>query len=121
MKISASWAILAGEEGVLTLEAAGSFDKETDQSWSDAGLAKATLDSWPSENWMTPLGLTNTADDWLQGSRSGHNIRHRLVTLLRQSIYRRLAGYDDTNPSQEGPTPFSRSCYASRRWLGGFR
>ena len=43
------------------------------------------------------LGLTEIAEDYLQESRTGLNILHHLVPLLRQSIYSRLAGYDDTN------------------------
>ena len=43
------------------------------------------------------LGLTEIAEDYLQESRTGGNILHHLVPLLRQSIYSRLAGYDDTN------------------------
>ena len=42
------------------------------------------------------LDLTPIASDYLQESRTGRNIRHHLVPLLRQSIYSRLAGYDDT-------------------------
>jgi hypothetical protein len=37
------------------------------------------------------------ASDYLQESRTGRNIRHHLVPLLRQSVYSRLAGYHDTN------------------------
>jgi hypothetical protein len=43
------------------------------------------------------LGLTHIAADYLQESRTGRNIQHHLVPLLRQSIYSRLAGYDDTD------------------------
>ena len=43
------------------------------------------------------LGLTDIAEDYLQESRTGRNILHHLVPLLRQSIYSRLAGYDDNN------------------------
>ena len=43
------------------------------------------------------LGLTEIAEDYLQESRTGRNILHHLVPLLRQSIYSGLAGYDDTN------------------------
>ena len=39
------------------------------------------------------LGLTHIAAEYLQRSRTGRNIRHHLVPLLRQSIYSRLAGY----------------------------
>ena len=57
---------------------------------SDAGLlAFRELDD--------ALDLTPIASDYLQESRTGRNIRHHLVPLLRQSIYSRLAGYDDTN------------------------
>ena len=69
---------------------------------SDAGLlACRELDD--------ALGLTETGDDYLKDSRTGKNIRHKLIPLLRQSIYSRLAGYDDTNPSQEGPTAFPKT------------
>ena len=43
------------------------------------------------------LGLTDIAEDDLQESRTGRNIRHHLVPLLRQSIFSRLASYDDIN------------------------
>jgi hypothetical protein len=46
------------------------------------------------------LGLTRIAEEYLQESRTGRNIRHHLVPLLRQSIYSRLAGYDDTNDAE---------------------
>ena len=50
------------------------------------------------------LGLTEIAEDYLQESRTGRNILHHLVPLLRQSIYSRLAGYDDTNDAvSSGP------------------
>ena len=41
------------------------------------------------------LDLTGIASNYLQKSRTGHTILHD--PLLRQSIYSRLAGYDDTN------------------------
>ena len=43
------------------------------------------------------LSLTDSADDFLKENRTGKNILHKLIPLLRQSIYSRLAGYDDTN------------------------
>ena len=43
------------------------------------------------------LGLTDIAEDYLQESHTGRDIRHHLVPLLRQSIFSRLAGYDDIN------------------------
>ena len=60
---------------------------------SDAGLlACRELDD--------ALGLTETADECLQESRGGRNVQHRLVGLLRQSVYSRLAGYEDTNDAE---------------------
>ena len=60
---------------------------------SDAGLlACRELDD--------ALGLTETANECLQESRGGRNVQHRLVGLLRQSVYSRLAGYEDTNDAK---------------------
>ena len=57
---------------------------------SDAGLlAFRELDH--------ALDLTGIASDYLQDYRTARNIQHHLVPLLRQSIFSRLAGYDDTN------------------------
>jgi len=46
------------------------------------------------------LGLTETATACLQESRGGRNVQHKLVPLLRQSVYSRLAGYEDTNDAE---------------------
>jgi hypothetical protein len=54
---------------------------------SDAGLL-------PLRELDEALALTSTASDHLQESRTGRNIQHHLIPLLRQSIYSRLAGYD---------------------------
>jgi len=43
------------------------------------------------------LGLTEKAPDYLSDSRGGRNVQHQIVPLLRQSVYSRLAGYEDTN------------------------
>ena len=60
---------------------------------SDAGLlACRELDD--------ALGLTETANECLQETRGGRNVQHRLVGLLRQSVYSRLAGYEDTNDAE---------------------
>jgi hypothetical protein len=57
---------------------------------SDAGLlAFRELDG--------VLGLTEMAPTYLQETRGGRNVQHELVPLLRQSVYSRLAGYEDTN------------------------
>src|ERR671919_2607787 len=60
---------------------------------SDAGLL-------PFREFDHALSLTCIASDYLQESRTGRNIRHHLVPLLRQSISSRLAGYDDTNDAE---------------------
>jgi hypothetical protein len=60
---------------------------------SDAGLpACRDLDE--------ALALTCTAATGLHDTRTGQNTRHRLLALLRQSLYSRLAGYEDVNDAQ---------------------
>lgn len=44
--------------------------------------------------------LTAMADTHLTDTRSGLNKRHTLIGLLRQSIYARLAGYEDLNDAE---------------------
>jgi len=41
--------------------------------------------------------LTEMTDDVVEDSRVGKNKQHGIVPLLRQSIYSRLAGYEDVN------------------------
>ena len=60
---------------------------------SDAGLlAYRELDE--------ALGLTEMGMDLFTDSRQGMNKQHLLVPLLRQSIYSRLAGYEDVNDAE---------------------
>jgi len=60
---------------------------------SDAGLlACRELDE--------ALGLAGAANDHLHESRTGRNVQHQLLSLLRQSVYSRLAGYEDTNDAE---------------------
>ena len=63
------------------------------QITTDAGLlAYRELDE--------AIRLTEMADDLFRDSRLGSNKQHRLLPLLRQSIYSRLAGYEDVNDAE---------------------
>jgi Transposase DDE domain group 1 len=46
------------------------------------------------------LGLTATAAEVLSDRRRGKNTQHQLVGLLRQSVFSRLAGYEDVNDAE---------------------
>jgi hypothetical protein len=46
------------------------------------------------------LGLTAMGVSALAEGRRGKNIRHRLLGLLRQAVYGRLAGYEDVNDAE---------------------
>src|SRR5262249_23372088 len=46
------------------------------------------------------LGLTALAGEMLADARTGKNGRHALVGLLRQSVFGRLAGYEDVNDAE---------------------
>ena len=86
---------------------------------SDAGLL-------PYRELDDALGLTDTGGDELADARTGKNGRHRLVGLLRQSVFGRLAGYEDVNDADRlcrdpamrsvvsGKAPMNRAASASQ-------
>lgn len=47
------------------------------------------------------LGLTVMAEECLVDKRHGRNIQHDISELLRQSVYSRLAGYEDVNDAEK--------------------
>src|ERR687884_726251 len=75
---------------------------------SDAGLlAFRELDD--------ALGLTELAGEVLAETRTGQNSRHTLIAQLRQSVFGRLAGYEDVNDADRlGRDP-------ALRWIVGGR
>jgi|TARA_B100000315_G_C14543155_1_gene571930 hypothetical protein len=84
-----------GKKGVLKL----AFDKRIKLEFhgakitSDGGLLLyRELDE--------ALGLTELGEAVLQDTRTGKNTQHKLKPLLRQSVYSRLAGYEDTNDAE---------------------
>src|SRR4030088_3300575 len=78
---------------------------------SDAGLlAYLELDE--------ALGLTAMAGEMLADARTGRNGRHALVGMLRQSVFGRLAGYEDVNDAQQR---LRRARWAALRRAGSRR
>ena len=83
------------------------------------------------------LALTTSGGERLAEVRTGSNRRHRLVGLLRQSVFGRLAGYEDVNDADRlcrdpamrwvvgGKAPMDRAASASQmgrfetEWLAG--
>src|SRR4249919_214283 len=61
------------------------------------------------------LTLTTSGGESLAEARTGKNRRHLLVGLLRQSVFGRLAGYEDVNDAE-------RLCHdPAMRWVVGDR
>ncbi|MDE0808049.1 MAG: transposase, partial [Alphaproteobacteria bacterium] len=78
---------------------------------------------------VNALGLTALAGSVLADSRTGKNGWHCLVGLLRQSVYGRLAGYEDVNDADRlghdpamrwvvGSKAIKRGAHPPARWVG---
>jgi hypothetical protein len=75
---------------------------------SDAGLL-------PFRELDDVLGLMVIAGKYLADGRTGRNARHDLIGMLRQSVFGRLAGYEDVNDADRlGRDP-------TMRWIVGGR
>ena len=75
---------------------------------SDAGLL-------PIRDLDDALGLTDLTGEVLVDTRTGQNSRHTLIAQLRQSVFGRLAGYEDVNDAD-------RLCRdPAMRWVVGDR
>ena len=58
------------------------------------------------------LGLFESASRILLDRRTGRNVQHAIGNLLRQSVYSRLAGYEDVNDaSRMSKGPCNESHY----------
>ena len=101
----------AGEGGValrVTFDHRLKLEFHGSKVTSDAGLlAFRELDD--------ALGLTVRAGEALTDTRTGQNSRHTLTAQIRQSIFGRLAGYEDVNDADRlGRDP-------AMRWVVGGR
>src|SRR5919202_2122240 len=75
---------------------------------SDAGLL-------PFRDLDEALGLTELAGEVLADTRTGQNSRHTLTAQIRQSVFGRLAGYEDVNDADR------LSYDPAMRWIVGGR
>ena len=93
------WALRVNFDGKLKLDFHGTMIS------SDAGLlVYRELDE--------TFALTAGLKDMIEETRTGKNIQYSLTALLRQSVYVRLAGYEDTNDTDRlrvGPSFTSNS------------
>ena len=65
------------------------------------------------------LGLSGLAGEAVSELRRGKNTRHLLTGLLRQSVYARLAGYEDVNDAERLCRDPVMRAIVERKWLDG--
>jgi len=65
------------------------------------------------------MGLTDMAADLIIEGRTGKNIRHQIPGLLRQSVYARLAGYEDVNDQESLSRDPAMRAVVGKRTLDG--
>ena len=66
------------------------------------------------------LGLEALISEYLNDSRQGLNTQFSLADLLRQSVYSRLAGYEDLNDAvRVSADPTFRLIGSPKRWDRG--
>src|SRR3954464_759582 len=101
----------AGEEGHAVLRV--TFDPRLKLEFhgsrvtSDAGLL-------PFRDLDDALGLTDLVGEVLADTRTGQNSRHTLIAQLRQSVFGRLAGYEEVNDAERLVRDPAMRCEAER-------
>ena len=108
----APWASLSGPESVAPSELGYVAKRRGCESIEFQS-------SRPVQELDKALGLTEMSADNLQDSRLGQNKQHGLIPLLRQSVYSRLAGYEDVNDAERlSVDPAMRRVVGGRAALG---
>jgi hypothetical protein len=66
------------------------------------------------------LGLFESVSTFMKDKRTGRNIQHDMTNLPRQSVYSRLAGYEDVNGAQRLPVdPVMRAVTGKKKNAAG--
>jgi hypothetical protein len=68
------------------------------------------------------LGLFESVSTVMSDGRTGRNIQHDMASLLRQSVYTRLAGYEDVNDAQRlSVDPVMRAVAGKKKERGQYQ